>query len=150
MTPVARILALLPALWAGMLLCVAGLATPAPFAVLDKAAAGQVVGHIFAREAPLSLLLGMVLLLAARRSALARAVRGLGSQFSLDMGLALGTVACTVLGYYVLQPMIELARQGQSALSFGQLHGLSFSLFGLKILLVLVLAWRAGPAASRP
>jgi hypothetical protein len=35
-------------------------------------------------------------------------------------------------------------------LSFGQLHGLSFSLFGLKILLVLVLAWRVGPAASRP
>nr|WP_256490210.1 DUF4149 domain-containing protein [Ideonella oryzae] len=142
-------MALLPALWAGVLLCVAGLATPAPFAVLDKAAAGQVVGHIFAREAPLSLLLGMALLLAARRSALARAVWGQGSQFSLDMGLALGTLVCTVLGYYVLQPMMELARQGQQgALSFGQLHGLSFSLFGLKIVLVLVLAWRVGPVVA--
>jgi hypothetical protein len=65
------------------------------------------------------------------------------------MGLALGTLACTVLGYYVLQPMMELARQGQGALSFGQLHGLSFGLFGLKILLVLVMAWRVGSLAPQ-
>lgn len=143
----ARILRLLPALWAGMLLCVAGLATPAPFAVLDAAAAGRVVGHIFAREAPLSLLLGVILLLATRQAAGRSAERGQGSRFSADMVLVLGSLACTVAGYYVLQPLMAAARLGQGMLSFGQIHGISFGLFTLKIVLVGVLAWRGARPA---
>ena len=37
---------LLPGLWAGWLLCVAGLATPAPFALLAQADAGRVVSRM--------------------------------------------------------------------------------------------------------
>lgn len=140
---VSRGLRLLPALWLGLLLCIAGLATPAPFAVLDRATAGHVVAYIFAREAPLSLVAGVLLLLAARRVAAQAAEQGVGSRFSADMLLALGTLACTVVGYYALQPLMAAARQGQGTLSFGQLHGISFGLFGLKMLLVAALAWRA-------
>ena len=50
-----RVRRLLPALWAGMLLCVALIATPAPFATLSAPDAGRVVGRIFVQEAWISL-----------------------------------------------------------------------------------------------
>ena len=54
-----------------------------------------------------------------------------------------GTAACTALGYFMLQSMMPAARAGQGALSFAQLHLLSTAFYGLKTVLVLVLAWRA-------
>lgn len=135
---------LLPAWWAGVLVCVALLATPAPFATLVKADAGRVVAHIFLREAWLSLGVGALLLMLARRDAAERAEAGQGSQFSTEMLLVLGAIFCTVLGYFGLQPLIAAAKLGQpTPLSFGQLHALSFGLFGLKIALVGGLAVRA-------
>jgi cation transport ATPase len=135
---------LLPAIWAGALLCIALLATPAPFATLAKADAGRVVAHIFVREAWLSLLLGAALLALARREAASLAESRQGSQFSTEMLLALGTIFCTVMGYFALQPMMAAAKSGEATpLSFGQLHGLSFGLFGLKMALVCWLAVRA-------
>jgi len=142
-----RLRRLLPGLWAGMLLCVAGLATPAPFATLASAEAGKVVGHIFAREAALSLLLAVaVLLLERQRAAVWSAEQErYVPRLSTEMLLALGGVFCTVAGYYALQPMMAQAKAGQATpLSFGQLHALSFGLFGLKMVLASALAWRAG------
>jgi len=145
-----RLHRLLPAAWLGLLLCIGGIATPAPFATLDSATAGRVVGHIFAHEAPTSLLLGVAMLWLARRDAARAAEAGAGSQFSLGMVLALGAVFATVLGYYGLQPAIAAARAAREAgqpaagLSFGQLHALSLALFGVKTLCVAALAWRAG------
>ena len=60
---------LLPGLWAGVLLCVALIATPAPFATLAVADAGRVVSRILAQEAWLSLIVAVALLLLARRQA---------------------------------------------------------------------------------
>lgn len=135
---------LLPGLWAGLLLCVAFVATPAPFATLATADAGRVVARIFAVEAPISLLAGGLLLVWARRHAAALVEAGTegATQFSPDMMLALGAVFCTVAGYYGLQPAMAAARAGNSALSFGQWHAISLGLFALKGLLVLALAWR--------
>lgn len=138
-----RLRRLVPGLWAGVLLCIALVATPAPFAMLAQHDAGRVVSRIFAQEAWLSLILGVVILLLERRRAAGLALRGEASQFSAGMMLALAAVFFTVLGYFGLQPLMAAARAGQGGLSFGQLHGLSFGLFGLKILAVLALAWRA-------
>ncbi len=144
---------LLPAIWAGWLLCVALLATPAPFAALAAADAGRVVGRMFTQEAYTALGLGVLLLvlerMAARRAALAQD----GPQFTTGMALALGTLFCTVAGYFALQPMMAAARVGQGSLSFGQLHVISVAFFGIKLLLVLALAWRNSrtpAAASQP
>ena len=133
-----RLQVLLPGLWAGVLLCVALLATPAPFATLPSADAGRVVSHIFLREAYLALAMSMLLIL------LHRAERG------LDLWLSLGTLFCTIAGYFAIQPMMAAARAGQGAFSFGQLHAATFGLFGLKIVLVLVLAWRGASLSRRP
>ena len=139
---------LLPGLWAGTLLCLALLATPAPFALLPQADAGRVVARLLAQEAYLSLALGVLLLglerLAARRTASA----GLGTQFSTGMALCLGALFCTVAGYFALQPMMAAARAGQGLLSFGQLHAISAAFYIVKTGLVLTLAWRASRQPS--
>jgi len=136
--------ALLAGLWAGALLCIAFIATPAPFATLASADAGRVVGRIFAQEAALSLALAVAMFLVVRRQARRAAASGTGSVLGTDVLIVFGTLFCTVAGYYALQPMLEAARAGQGAFSFGALHGASMGFFALKTLLVLVLAWRLG------
>ncbi len=51
----ARLRVLLPALWAGMVLCVGLLAAPASFAALAPAEAGRVAARLFTYEAHASL-----------------------------------------------------------------------------------------------
>ena len=139
-----------PGLWAGALLCIALIATPAPFATLVQADAGRVVAHIFEREAWLSVGLGGLMLMLERRAAAEAAEAGQGSQFTIGMGLALLALFATVAGYFALQPMMAQAKAGlPTLLGFAALHGLSFGLFGVKIVAVLGLAWRAArpPAA---
>jgi hypothetical protein len=144
---VARLRRLLPPAWAGVLLCIALMAAPAPFALLPRADAGRVVGRLFAQEAYLSLALAVLLFLAERRAAAAEAAAGRGSVLNANLLLLLGTVFCTVAGYFALQPMMEAARAGQGGPSFAVLHGVSAGFFGLKTLLVCVLAWRVARPA---
>ena len=138
---------LLPALWLGVLLCVALLATPAPFALLAQADAGRVVGRMLAQEAYASLALGVLILVLERLTARRAAEAGQGSQFSPGMVLALGAIFCTVAGYFGLQPVMAAARAGQGPLSFGQLHAVSAAFYIAKTACVAALAWRA--AATR-
>ena len=143
---------LLPGLWAGLLLTVALVATPAPFALLAQADAGRVVSRILAQEAYTSLALSVLLLGLERVRAKRRSDEGTGSQFSLEMALVGGALFCTVAGYFGLQPMMAAAKAGQGPLSFGQLHAVSAAFYVVKALLVAVLAViaaRAAPALSR-
>ena len=147
---VERLRRLLPGLWAGVLLCVALVATPAAFATLGPAEAARVVARVLASEAYASLALGVVVLVWERLLARRRAIAGLGSQFSVGMVLALGALLCTVAGYFAVQPAMGAARAGQGALSFGQLHAVSSAFYLVKVGLVLALAWRATGAGSAP
>jgi hypothetical protein len=135
-----RVRRILPALWAGMLLCIAALAAPAAFGSLAVADAGRVVAHIFVREAWLSLVLGALLLVLERLH---------GASGRVHVLLLWGTIACTLLGYFAIQPLMPAARAGQGVLSFGQLHLVSTLFYGLKAALVLALAWRASAELSR-
>ncbi len=133
---------MLPGCWAGALLCLALIAAPAIFALLERSDAGRVVSRIFLHEAWLSLVLGLVLLVLERL----RASRRLNLALSAEILLTLGAMFCTLAGYFAVQPFMPAARAGQSALSFGQLHAMSALFFGAKILLLGALAWRgAGP-----
>ncbi|MBA4178900.1 MAG: DUF4149 domain-containing protein [Leptothrix sp. (in: Bacteria)] len=138
-----RLRRLLPALWLGLLLCVAGIATPAAFALLAPGDAGRVVARVLAQEAWLSLALGVAMLLLERRAAQERAATGGGSLLGGAMLLVLGTLFCTLAGYFAVQPMLVRARLGQGPLAFGQLHAVSLGFFVLKTALVAALAWRA-------
>lgn len=138
-----RLRRLLPGAWLGLLLAVATVATPAPFALLSRADAGRVVGRVLAQEAWVSLVIGLLLLLIERRAAQRQAAAGSGSQFSTGMLLTLGTLFCTVAGYFAVQPLLVSARSGLGMLSFAQLHGVSVAFFAIKLAFVAVLAWRA-------
>ena len=132
----------LAAAWAGVLVCIASMAAPSAFATLSKVDAGRFVGRLFVEEAYLSLGLGMLLFFVERRRARIAAEAGFGSVFSTEMLLLLGTIFCTVAGYFAVQPMMAAARLGQGAWSFGALHTVSGGFFLLKTLLVAALAWR--------
>ena len=135
---------LLPGVWFGVLLAIALIATPAASMSLDRMSFGAVARAIFAREAPTSLILGVVLLVIERRDALARHMATGVSQFSTEMVLAIVALFCTVAGYYGLEPMMEQARSGAAtSLTFMQLHAVSLAFFGVKGLAVLALAWKA-------
>ena len=135
---------LLPGVWFGVLVAIALIATPAASMSLDRASFGAVARAIFAREAPVSLILGVVLLVIERRDALARHMATGVSQFSTEMVLAIVALFCTVAGYYGLEPMMEQARSGAAtSLTFLQLHAVSLAFFGVKGLAVLALAWKA-------
>jgi Domain of unknown function (DUF4149) len=145
-----RVRRVLPGLWAGLLLGVATLATPAPFALLAAAEAGRVVGRVLAHEAYTSLALGVVLLILERLHARRAALQGQGIQFTPGMMLCLGALFCTVAGYFGLQPLMAQARAGQGGLSFGQLHAVSAAFYLIKLGLVLALTWRAARPAATP
>ena len=141
-----RLACLVAGLWAGVILCIAAIGAPAGYATLTPDMAGRVAGRMFSREAYLSLAVGVILLLLVRRQARMDAEAGRGSIFSTDVVLVLGTLFCTMLGYFAIQPMLAEARAGQGLWSFGALHGVSVVLFGLKGLLALALAWRLSRA----
>jgi hypothetical protein len=135
---------LLPAAWLGLLACIALVAAPASFAVLARADAGRVNGRIFQVEAWVSIGAALLLWLLERARARRAAAAGRGSVFSTEMVLLLGTLLATLLAAYGVQPMIEAARSGLPVpLGFGVLHAISVGLFGVKLLLVAALAWRA-------
>lgn len=139
-----RLRRLLPGLWAGWLLCVASLATPAAFALLERPLAGRVVARMLAQEAYTSLVLGALLVVLERLAAR----RGGGPQFSAGLGLAAGALFCTVAGYFGVQPMMEAARAGQGPLGFGALHAISSAFYAVKLACVVALAWRATGAGA--
>lgn len=132
-----RLGALVAGLWAGLLLCIALVATPAAFATLMPADAGRVVGHIFSREAYTSLVLALLMITLERRRS--------EQAMSANVMLLLGTAFCTVAGYFAVQPLMAAARAGQGSLSFGALHAISLGFFALKGCLVLAVAWRLAP-----
>jgi hypothetical protein len=144
-----RFQVVLAALWLGLVLTLALMVTPMLFSMLDRPLAGQVAGALFRVEAHTALGVAAALFLIERRQANLRAVWGQGSIFSMELSLILAALFCTVLGYFGLQPMMESARLGTSSLSFGLLHGLSSTFFGLKGLILVVLTWRLIARLSR-
>lgn len=137
-----KLQALLAALWGGFLLCIAFVATPSAFAVLERAQAGAFVARVFAIEAQVSLALGLVLMMIERRPT--RDANEAGQtvpQFSMRLLLPVIALFCTIAGYYGLQPLMAEARTGTGVASFAALHGLSLAFFGVKGLAVLGLAW---------
>ncbi len=141
-----RLQALLAALWGGLLLCVALVAAPSAFAVLERAQAGLVVAHLFAIEAQLSLVAALVLMLIERR--LTRDAEAARPVMSLALLLPALAMFCTVAGYYALQPLMAEARLGAGVASFATLHGASLGLFAIKGIAVLVLAWRLSRSST--
>ena len=124
---------LLAALWAGSVWAVSYLAAPSAFAVLDSTQAGNVVGVMLTRSAWLAIALAVLLaLLVARATDLdARRRRWL-------YGLIAGMLACSLVVYLGLQPMMAAIRAAAGPAgvraspqwgTFAALHGASQVLY---------------------
>ncbi|HEY4065528.1 MAG TPA: DUF4149 domain-containing protein [Burkholderiaceae bacterium] len=138
----ARFAAVVSGLWAGILLCIAAIAAPSAFATLASPDAGRFVARVFMQEAYLSLGVAIVLFVIERQRSRFAAEMGTGSVFSANLLILLGTLFCTVAGYFAIQPMMVSARAGQGSVSFMTLHAVSGGLYALKGLLVLALTVR--------
>ena len=134
-----RVATCIAGLWCGVLIGVGLIGAPAGFAVAPSDIAGRSAGRMFAIEAHASLAVAVVLLLVLRRISARNAQ---SSGIDANVLLVLGSLFCTITGYFVLHPLMAAARAGEGALSFGALHGLSAAFFALKALVVLALAWR--------
>ena len=132
----------LAGLWAGLLVGIGAIGAPAGFAITTVEIAGRTAGRMFAIEAHVSLALAALLLLLTRKTVPAVPDQPPMPTLNTNLLLVLATLVCTIVGYFVLQPMMVAARAGEGSLSFGALHGLSAGFFALKGLLVLALAWR--------
>ena len=145
MSKIVRFQALLSGLWAGALLAIGGVAAPALFSVLERHQAGSGAGQIFHIESRLSLAFAILLFVLERRRVRDEVEQGASqSAMSAHLLMVLGALFLTVLGGFALQPMIQAAKAGEpTALSFAALHGISASLYWLKTVLVLALAWRS-------
>ena len=145
-----RLSAVLAGLWAGVLIGIATIAAPAAFATLTRPDAGRFVARVFMIDGYLSVALAVVLFAIERQRTRAAAEDGRMSALSTNLVLLLGTLFCTVAGYFAIEPMMAAARLGQGPWSFGALHAASTGFFVLKGVLVLVLAWRFAAVPLRP
>jgi hypothetical protein len=144
MSKIVRAQSLLAGLWSGALLAIGGVAAPALFSVLERQSAGAGAGQIFHIESRLSLAFAILLFVLERRRVRDAVEEGAAqSAMSANLLLVLGALFLTVLGGFVLQPMIQAAKAGEpTTLSFAALHGVSAVLYWFKATLVLALAWR--------
>ena len=131
---------LVATLWVGSLWTVGYLVAPTLFATLaDRALAGTIAGSLFRVEAWLSLACGMILLIIVARAAPATI-----DKRSTVLQLVLGMLACTLIGYFGLQPFMAAIRETSAAaggmdadarMHFGALHGAASGIFLLQSLL---------------
>ena len=124
---------LLAALWAGSVWAVSYLAAPSAFAVLDSTRAGDVVGVMLTREAWLAIVLALLLGVLVWRSADLDARRRRCLAW-----LAGGMLACSLVVYLGLQPLMAAIREGAGPAgvraspqwgTFAALHGVSQLLY---------------------
>ena len=141
-SPGLRVASLVCGVWAGILLGIALLGTPAGFALAPRELAGKLAGHMLTREAYASIALCVLLYPVVRKQARDAALGASRSVMNTEVLLVLGALFCTLFGHFALQPAMEAARAGLGVWPFGALHGISVAFFGLKALLVLALAWR--------
>ena len=149
-TMLQRLFNLLSTIWVGSLLTTGFLVAPTLFALLSQGDAGNVAASLFQKQAWLSVVCGVVLLLCVNRALRVRSA-GEASQVSLQALrrarlVIVAMVLCTLIGYFALQPWMNALRVaaqaagtdiGHSAFKaqFGALHGVSMVFYLVESLL---------------
>lgn len=129
---------LLATLWVGSLWAIGYLAAPTLFATLyDRALAGTVAGSLFRTGAWASVACALLLLGL-------NAWQKRGTEARTENRLVLAMLACTVMGYFCLQPFMAALRESagpggvmtpDAHTKFGILHGASMLIYLVESLL---------------
>jgi hypothetical protein len=134
-------------LWVGSLWTMAYLVAPVLFSTLpDRVLAGTIAGSLFRLEAWLTVACAAGLTMMQ----LLWPVTAIARQKKIFMALVWGMLACTLIGYFGLQPMMAALRleaagtvmQGAARTQFGILHGAAAGFYLLQSLLGMALVWR--------
>ncbi|WP_334187564.1 DUF4149 domain-containing protein [Noviherbaspirillum sp.] len=143
---VARARWLIVTLWVGSLWTIGYVVAPTLFATLtDRTLAGTIAGSLFRIEAWLSVACAMSLLLLFK---VAGAGDTDGRAGRVRMMLVIGMLACTLIGYFGLQPFMADLRQsvlpgeamgGDTRARFALLHGISSAIYLMQCVLGFVL-----------
>jgi hypothetical protein len=118
--------ALVQTLWVGALWVVGYLVAPALFTHLESTAtAGRLAGELFSVVSVLSMICGILLLLALRGHRLPQAAGRIRASVIVMM------MAMIAAGEWLVRPMMEAARMpdGTPGDGFGLLHGISAALY---------------------
>jgi MFS family permease len=144
-----RLRLLLVALWAGSLWTVGYLVAPTLFATLsDRVLAGTIAGSMFRHQAWLSLVCGLSVVVLASRAPDLDARR----RRTVRM-LAFLMLACLLIGYFGLQPLMADIRQATvdgvmteaNRNRFAILHGVSAMLYLFQSVLAIALVIKNAP-----
>lgn len=140
-----RIRLLLAVLWAGSLWTIGLIVAPILFSTLaDRVLAGTIANSLFRAEAWLSLICGALLALLSLRQTAAAERR-------IPLRLIAGMAACSLIGYFGLQPFMQALRDGAGAAGvmasgeraqFAMLHGISTVIYLIESILGAVLVLR--------
>ncbi|GIZ52383.1 DUF4149 domain-containing protein [Noviherbaspirillum aridicola] len=144
----ARVVLLLAVVWVGSMWTIGYLVAPTLFATLaESTLAGSIAGRLFRIEAWLALVCGLLMLGLLRMPG---AVPEEGRRWIRY--IVLGMLACTVLGYFALNPFMAELREAAAAAGgtwepdararFGMLHGVSSLFYLVQSLLGVALIWR--------
>jgi hypothetical protein len=123
---------LLLALWAGSLWTICGVVAPTLFAVLDRQAAGQLVGRFFAIVAWMGLAIAAILI--------GSRLRG-GARRRPSIALIAATALAPVLSEVILGPLMHSARIAGDMQRFALLHGIAGLLFFVACVGVAAIVW---------
>ncbi|TFV90967.1 DUF4149 domain-containing protein [Oxalobacteraceae bacterium OM1] len=150
--PVERIRMLIATLWVGSIWTIGYLAAPTLFTTLaDRVLAGTIAGSLFRSQAWLSVACAIAMLALLRGQAT-------GKRRVQTWQIAAAMLACTVIGYFGLQPFMAALKaaagpggvmDAEARTRFGVLHGVSSAIYLVQSLLGAALIWRlAGRSAS--
>ncbi|GAA4016359.1 DUF4149 domain-containing protein [Actimicrobium antarcticum] len=140
-----RIRLLLIVLWVGSLWTIGYLVAPTLFATLnDRVLAGMVAGKLFRIEAWLSVFMALSLLILMATTVAQGRVR------KWMFRLVVAMLACTLIGYFGLQPMMASLREaapdgvlsGDAKSQFGMLHGAASVFYMIQSVLGVFLIFR--------
>lgn len=156
-----RIRLLITTLWVGSGWTIGYLVAPTLFLSLaNPMQAGDIAGKLFRVEAWLSVVCALVLLLlltlVKRHGASGQYGAPTGVQIRTQMQLILAMLACTLIGYFGLQPLMAILREttlmgedgirspmiGAVKMQFGLLHGVASLLYLVQSLLGAALIWK--------
>lgn len=145
-----RLFNLLSTIWVGSLLTTGYLVAPTLFALLAQTDAGNVAASLFRKQAYISVICGVLLLLFVNREMRIQSAgetpQAIVQALRRARRVIVAMVLCTLIGYFALQPWmnaLRLAAQsagtdiGHSAFKaqFGALHGVSMVFYLVESLL---------------
>lgn len=135
------------ALWVGSLWTIGYVVAPTLFATLaDRALAGTIAGNVFRVEAWVSLACAFILVMIQLRQP-----SGMRAGRFSSLQLILAMAACTLIGYFGLQPLMSAMREAAAASggvaadarrNFGILHGAASGIFVVQSLLGVALIFK--------